>query len=213
MTLLTDLRDQARRRGMLGAKEAVTLASVFRIVRDLPYLPASDRLPETVVREWRGARMEKHVLLAALFEALGYEASVMIAAHQFDAESAPWLPDPLLAQVREAPVPDVHTFLRLRHDPVADDWMTVDATWPLAARDLGLPANAALTPGVDQRIAADIEELFHVPEDEDPVTVEARIVELHVGAQAARRAVFLEALADWIATATPPTDHGPRATL
>ena len=131
MTLLTDFRDEARRRGALGADEAVTLASAFRIVRDLPYERASDRAPETVLREWRGTCSGKHYLLAAILEALGTETAVILATHHFTAENSPWLPPALLDEVRAGEgVPDVHTFLRVRHDPVADDWRTVDGRSP-----------------------------------------------------------------------------------
>lgn len=200
-SILELLRAEARRRGALGAQEALTLPTAFRVVRDLPYARTADRAPETVVREWRGTCSGKHYLLAAVLEALGYDASVMLATHHFTPENSPWLPPHLLAAVREAPVPDVHTFLRVCHEPVADEWMTVDATWPVAARALGLPVNETLQPGVDQRIACEMEELFHVPEDEDPQAVKERIIEIHAGGQAARRDRFIRDLAAWLSSA------------
>ena len=199
MSLLTDFRDEARRRGALAPQEAVTLESAFRVVRDMPYARASDRAPGTVLREWRGTCSGKHALLAAVLDALGYEAAVILATHHFTADNAPWLPPHLLDEVRRGPVPDVHTFLRVRSDPVADDWMSVDATWPLATRALGLPVNERLTPGVDQRIACDIEEIIHVPDDEDPQAMKQRILELHAAGDTERRDRFIEALAGWLA--------------
>lgn len=199
MSLPTDFRDEARRRGALGADEAVTLESAFRVVRDMPYARATVRTPETVLREWRGTCSGKHALLAAVLEALGYEAAIILATHHFAADNTPWLPPHLLDEVRRGPVPDVHTFLRVRHDPVADDWMSVDATWPLSTRALGLPVNERLTPGVDQRVACDIEEIIHVPDDEDPHAMRQRILELHAGDEADRRDRFIEALASWLA--------------
>ena len=198
MTLLTDFRDEARRRGALAPDEAVTLASAFRVVRDLPYERASDRAPETVLREWRGTCSGKHYLLAAILEALGTETAVILATHHFTVENSPWLPPALLDEVRAAEVPDVHTFLRVRHDPVADDWMTVDATWPLAAQALGLPVNTSFRPGGDMRVAADIEEIIHVPEDEDPQDVKEIVLANHVGDELPRRDRFIEALAAWL---------------
>ena len=204
MTLLSDFRDEARRRGALGADEALTPASGFRIVRDLPYERASDRAPETVLREWRGTCSGKHYLLAAILNALGSATAVILATHHFTAENSRWLPPTLLDEVRAAEVPDVHTFLRVRHDPVADEWMTVDATWPLAASALGLPVNAMFQPGTDQRVAADIEEIIHVPEDEDPQAVKEIVLANHVGDEMPRRDRFIEALATWLADAQPP---------
>jgi hypothetical protein len=205
MTLLSDFRDEARRRGVLGADEALTIAGAFRIVRDLPYQRASDRAPETVLREWRGTCSGKHYLLAAILDALGTETAVILATHHFTPENSPWLPPALLAEASKGDgVPDVHTFLRLRHDPVADEWMTVDATWPLAAAALGLPVNAMFQPGTDQRVAADMEEIIHVPEDEDPQAVKEIVLANHVGDEMPRRDRFIEALAAWLAEAPAP---------
>src|SRR5690606_11564048 len=110
----------------------------------------------------------KHYLLRDLLEELGLSATVMLAAHEFTSENAPWLPPNLATEVRLAPLPDVHAFLRVEYNPVLHEWMTVDATWPAAARSLGLPSNPAFEPGRDQRIACDPIEVYHVPEGTDP---------------------------------------------
>jgi len=200
MSILETFRDEARRRGVLGPQEPVTLHAAYRLVRDLPYARSTDAAPDTVVREWRGTAVGKHALLAALLQALGYDAAVMLATQYFSASGAPWLPPALREEAGARPVPDVHAFLRVCHDPVADEWMTVDATWPLAARSLGLPVNEVLQPGVDQRIGCEIEELFHVPDDEDPAEVAARILALHAGDEAARRETFIDAIAAWLSS-------------
>lgn len=202
MTILDTFRDEARQRGALGPQEVVTLQTAFRVVRDMPYARSTAPDADTVAREWRGTATGKHTLLAALLDALGYDASVMLATQFFSATSTPWLPPHLLEETRERPVPDVHAFLRICHDPVEDEWMTVDATWPLTTRDLGLPVNEMLQPGVDQRIGCDIEELFHVPEDEDPAEVAANILALHAGDEADRRETFLDAIGEWLAANT-----------
>ncbi len=202
MTILTDFRDEARRRGALGADEPLTLATAFRVVRDLPYAAEGDRAPDSVLGAWRGTPAGKHALLEAVLDTLGLDSSLILATGAFSAEDTPWLPPHLLDEVRDRPLPDVHTFLRVRHDPVADDWMTVDATWPLPARALGLPVNEALTPGVDHRIACVVEEIVHVPDDEDVAMLTERILGQHVGEQLERRARFLQALAAWLADAT-----------
>lgn len=198
-SLISGLRDEAVRRGLLNREERADAATVFRLVRDMPFRPASNRLPETTLQEWRGTASEKHLLLQALFRELGLGASIILATHEFTEESAPWLPPHLLTEVRLAPLPDVHAFLRLEYDPVLHQWMTVDATWPAKARRLELPANLSLELGVDQKIACDPIELFHVPEDGDAIELEGRIVEDFVGRSTARRDAFLRALGDWLA--------------
>jgi len=200
MPLLPLLREQATARGLLAPDERVTPAVAFRLVRDMPYRRASDRQPETILREWTGTCSGKHYLLRYLMEELGLPAMIIIATHEFDTENSPWLPPHLADEVTRGPVPDVHNFLRVQHDPVAAEWMTVDCTWPAAAARLGLPANLDFTPGIDHRIACDPIELFHVPEDEDPQALKERIIEDHAGAEAERRDRFINALSDWLAT-------------
>jgi arylamine N-acetyltransferase len=199
MPLVPLLTQEARRRGLLEAGEALTPASAFRLVRDMPYVRASDRQPETVLREWRGTCSGKHYLLRAVLQELGLPATIIVATHYFTPENSPWLPPHLMAEVRLAPVPDVHNFLRVQYDPEDGEWMTVDATWPAAARRLGMPANLQWRPGVDQQVAADVEEVFHVPPDEDPQAFKERVVDLHAGGQSARRDVFIRSLSDWLA--------------
>jgi hypothetical protein len=193
------LREDAARRGLLDDGEQVTAASAFRLIRDMPYHRASDRRPETVIREWRGTCSGKHHTLKALFEELGHAATLIAVTHEFTPDNSPWLPPHLMTEVRLAPLPDVHNFLRVQHDRVADEWMTVDATWPSAARRLGMPANLSFQPGVDHKIACDPIEIFHVPDDEDPQTFKEHLIALHAGDQAARRDVFIAALSDWLA--------------
>jgi hypothetical protein len=200
MTLLIPLlRDEARRRGLLDEGDRVTTAVAYRLVRDMPYLRASDREPATTLREWRGTCSGKHYALKAIFEELGLPVTLLAVTHEFTPENSPWLPPHLLTEVSYAPVPDVHNFLRVQAEPPAGDWMTVDATWPSAARRLGLPANTSFQPGVDQKIACDPIEVFHVPDDEDPQAFKERLLAAHVGDQAARRDIFIRSLSEWLA--------------
>jgi len=200
MSLLTTLREEATRRGLLDEGARIDAATAYRLVRDMPYQRASDREPETILREWTGTCSGKHYLLADLFGELGLATMLMIATHEFTPENAPWLPPHLATEVRLAPVPDVHNFLRVEHDPVMHEWMTVDATWPASARTLGMPSNAAFEAGRDQVIACDPIEMFHVPPDADPQELKERILADHVGAQAARSDAFITALSAWLAT-------------
>jgi hypothetical protein len=133
----------------------------------MPYARASDTRPETLIEEWRGTCSGKHLLLAALLQELGHDSMLITALHEFTPRNAPWLPPHLLAEVERAPVPDVHNFLMVDDD---SGWFAVDATWPLAARALGLPANQAWTPGRNMTVAADVDGLWR-PGDEDPIVL------------------------------------------
>lgn len=166
--LAPQLRAAAIRRGVLGEGDRFDIDAAVRIVRDLPYQRASDRRPETVIGEWRGTCSGKHYLLAGVLEELGAGVMIIHATHHFTPENSPWLPPDLLAEAAREPVPDVHTFLRVQLDAFRDEWFTVDVTWPLAAKVLGMPVNEGFDHKNDHRIAADVEEVIHVDEDDDP---------------------------------------------
>jgi hypothetical protein len=211
MSLLADLRRAAAKRGLLEPTARLDADAVFRLVRDMPYRRASDRDAATTVAEWCGTCSGKHYLLRALFEELGLSVVLLVAPHEFTAESAPWLPEPLLEECREAPVPDVHNFLRVQLEPHLD-WQSVDATWPLAGRDIGLPANDALRPGEDHVLAADPIEVHHVPPEVDAQELKQRIIRDIAAGQEQRRDAFIERLAAWLGEAidarqSAATDH------
>jgi hypothetical protein len=199
--LLPILKREAVARGLLPGDRPLTDEAVYSLVRDMPYERASSREPRVTIEEWRGTCSGKHYLLRALFEELGYPSVLIAATHEFTAENAPWLPEPLRRELEAGPVPDVHNFLRIQpfpHTDRADEWMTVDATWPLRARRLGLPANERFEPGRDQVIAADPIEVFHVPEDEDPQAFKERLIAVHAAGQQERRDAFIRGLSEWL---------------
>lgn len=203
MALLSLLRDEATLRGLLDSGEHIDAAVAFRLVRDMPYRRASDRESETILHEWTGTCSGKHYLLADLLDEIGLPNMILVATHQFEAENSPWLPPHLMAVLRHGPVPDVHNFLRVQHDPVAGESMTLDCTWPAAAARLGLPANLEFVPGIDQQVACDPIELFHVPQDVDPQEFKERVIRDFVGPPdspaARRRDEFIAGLSDWLA--------------
>ena len=197
MPLLPQLRAEAERRGLLPPGDDLDAARAFELVRDMPYARASRRDPETTIREWRGACSGKHYLLKAVLEELGHNVIIIACTHQFTADNCPWLPPELRAMVEDHPVPDVHQFLRIETGD--GEWTTVDATWPLASRSLGLPANERWVAGRDMRVACDPDELFHVPPDADPQAFKEQLIERELGDQAQRRDRFIEALSRWLA--------------
>jgi hypothetical protein len=202
MALIPELRAAAVERGLLAPGEAVDAARAFALVRDMPYRRASSREPEVTIAEWRGTCSGKHMLLQALFEELGMVATMLLAPHEFTAENSPWLPPSLMAEVRQAPVADVHNFLRVAPEYGAE-FQTVDATWPLRARALGLPVNEGFVPGRDMTIAADPIEIHHVPPDVDPMEMKERILGDWSEEQRERREAFLAGLMAWLEEALP----------
>ncbi|MSP22246.1 MAG: hypothetical protein EXR66_04420 [Dehalococcoidia bacterium] len=199
MPLLHTFRDAVIARGLLEADARIEAATAFTMVRDMPYERASDARPETLIEEWRGTCSGKHLLLAQLLGELGLDSMFMTALHEFTTRNSPWLPPHLLAEVQAAPIPDVHNFLMVE-SPAG--WFAVDATWPLATRALGLPANEVWTPGRNMTIAADVDEVYDVPEDADPLEFKGRVIADHVGMPGTpaheRRERFIEALSAWL---------------
>jgi hypothetical protein len=201
MPLLPAFRDAAVARGLLEGDTRIDAALAFALVRDMPYERASDTQPETLIEEWRGTCSGKHLLLGQLLAELGHDSLLMTALHEFTPRNSPWLPPHLLAEVERAPLPDVHNFLMVESP---GGWFAVDATWPLAARDLGLPVNEAWTPGRNMRVAADIDEVYDLPDDADPMEFKQRALEHHAGEpdtpSRERRERFIEALGAWLRT-------------
>ena len=198
MTILRQIRDTAAARGLIDpATVTLDADAAFRLVRDMPYQRASDRRPKTTVAEWRGTCSGKHYLLREVFEELGMPVVLIAATHEFTPATAPWLPTPLLEECGRSPVPDVHNFLRVQAAPHLD-WQSVDATWPLAGRALGLPANEAFVPGEEHAIAADPHEVHHVPPDLDADELKQRMLDEVTSGQRDRREHFIEALSEWL---------------
>jgi len=196
MGLLADFKAAAVARRRFPDDERLTPASMFSLVRDMPYQRAADPLPETTIQEWQGASSGKHYLLQALYQEFGLHSILIHAACQITAADWPWLPPDLKAQLLDGPIPDVHTFLRLE---TGAEWMTVDATWPLAAARLGLPVNERFEAGRNMKVACEPEELFHVPDSVDPQAFKDTLIERFVGGQAGRRDRFMRALSAWLA--------------
>lgn len=74
--LLEALKSEALQRGLLKPEEEIDLKKAFFLVRDMPYIRASSRDSETIIREWRGTCSGKHYLLKKLFAELGYQSHV-----------------------------------------------------------------------------------------------------------------------------------------
>lgn len=172
--LIDMLQKEATRRGLISADQPVDAATAFELVRDMTYQRASDRQPETLIREWRGTCSGKHYLLQALFAELGMHSRLIACTTETRLD-----PDQVHERLRPimetggGRVVDVHNFLILDH-PQGE--MVVDATWPAGYQQYGLVVNERFEPGVDQHIAATPIEKWVVPPDKDPQAFKEKIL-------------------------------------
>lgn len=195
--LLASLRAEALQRGLLKPDQPLGMAEVFALVRDMPYLRASDRQPQTLLREWRGTCSGKHYLLQALYEEMGYRSTVMACTTERPISSDGLAPElrPLWEQAGGRFV-DVHNYLVL-HLPEGD--MVVDATWPLGAARYGLVSNAEFVRGQDQQISLLPIEVWPIPPDREPQDFKVELLRTHfTPAELAFRDAFIIALGDWL---------------
>jgi hypothetical protein len=195
MRLLKLLKTEAVQRGLLETEAEIDPATAFTLVRDMPYLRASSRRPETIIKEWRGTCSGKHYLLKALFAELGLYAKVMActARQQIDPAQAP----PELGAILEQSggcVVDVHNYLVL-DSPQGE--MFVDATWPLATKALGLTVNQSFVLGQSQELACRPLETWTLPDDGDPQQVKEDLLRQHFTPQElAHRDTFIRTLGE-----------------
>ena len=198
-SLLSLLEQESRERGMLPDGEPLSVERAFALVRDMPYRRASSRKPEAIIEEWRGTCSGKHYLLADIFRELGLETRVIMCTHQFTPENTGHFPPELRELVAEGPVPDVHTYLRVK---TAEGWMVVDATWPSSAGPLGMTVNREFAPGSDMTIACDPIETLPVPEGQDPQEFKEQVIAEFCGASSQVRDDFIEGMGRWLSEST-----------
>lgn len=166
MGLLNQLKSEAIQRNLLDPEAVLDAATVFSLVRDMPYRRASDRRPETILAEWRGTCSGKHYLLQALFAELGLPSRLMACTTVVPVDRAQVRQDlqPLYEAAKQHFV-DVHNYLILT---LADGQeMIVDATWPRSTRLSGLQVNDDFILGQDQKLAAAPLQTWPVPPDQD----------------------------------------------
>ena len=149
MRLLDLLKSEAVKRDLIEPYLELDPATVFSLVRDMPYQRASDRHPETTIAEWRGTCSGKHYLLQVLFAELGLP-SKLIACTTVEPVDPAEIP-PSLKSLYEAAnrrFVDVHNYLLVTVP--GDGQMVVDATFPLSARKSGMVINETFVLGEDQ---------------------------------------------------------------
>ena len=194
-SLLSLLERESRERGLLANQESLSAERAFALVRDMPYRRASSRKPGAIVEEWRGTCSGKHYLLADIFREMGLESRVIMCTHRFTPENTGHFPPELRELVAEGPVPDVHTYLRVK---TAQGWMVVDATWPSSAGPLGMTVNREFAHGRDMTIACDPVETLPVPEGQDPQEFKEQVIVEFCGESSGVRDEFIEGMGRWL---------------
>ena len=197
--LLSLLERESGRRNLLAPGEKLTAATAFALVRDMPYQRASSRQPEAIIKEWRGTCSGKHYALDRVFRELGMDSRVIMCTHRFTRSNTGHFPPELQALVARAPVPDVHTYIRLE---TVEGWMTVDATWPSSAEPLGMPVNRRFNAGQDMTIACDVIDTHPVPSGRDPQAFKEQLIAEFCGASSQVRDDFIEGMSRWLSDAT-----------
>lgn len=163
--LLELLKSKAIDKGLLKPQDDVDLEKAFLLVRDMPYIRASSRDPETIIMEWRGTCSGKHYLLKGLFAELGYASRLMACTTvtQIDPRKV-WGKLRKLLQQSNGRFVDVHNYLVLE---LPNGEMIVDATWPISARGMGTVINERFILGENQKIAVEPLKSWIVPEERD----------------------------------------------
>ena len=198
-SLISLLESESRKRGLLPDGESLSAERAFALVRDMPYRRASSRKPEAIVEEWRGTCSGKHYLLADIFREMGLESRVIMCTHRFTADNTGHFPAELRDLVAHGPVPDVHTYLRVK---TAQGWMVVDATWPSSAGPLGMTVNREFRPGSDMTIACDPIETLPVPEGQDPQEFKEQVIAEFCGDSSQVRDDFIVGMGRWLSEST-----------
>jgi len=200
MTLLEYLKTEAVKRGLLAPEADLDAATAFRLVRDMPYQRASDRRPQTTLREWRGTCSGKHYLLAALFRELGLEARVMAGVLRFRPDPKTTPPEFLaLLAPADGVFVDVHNWVAI---DLPSGPMIVDATWPLSVKKYGLPVNETFVLGKSQQLAYSCEKVFVVPEEGDPQAFKQKLLHRYfTPAELSARDAFIRALSEQVSAA------------
>ena len=203
MKLLSSLRTEAVQRELLDQHKQMDLALVYSLVRDMTYQRASDRKPETLIREWRGTCSGKHYLLQALFNELGYNSDV-VACTSVEDISQEIVPQELQIQWQNAGgrFVDVHNYLILK---LPEGNMIVDATWPIGSEKYGLRVNKNFIIGEDQQIACDPIRNWVIPKDTDPQAFKDRLLEEYFTPQElVFREAFILQLGKWFSKGVDP---------
>ena len=200
--MLELFRREAIKRGLIPDDSRLNAEAVFSLVRDMPYERANSRDAATTIREWRGTCSGKHYLLNDLFHELGFESRLFMATHTFTEQNTQHFPEHLRGLLSDGPVPDVHTFLRIKSPDESGEWVDVDATWPIQTKCLGMRVNERFQPHANMALACEPIEIFEVPAQTEPQEFKKQLIDSHCGSQDGQRDQFIEEMSKWLQQST-----------
>jgi len=162
--LLDILKSKAVEKGLLRPEEEIDAEKAFTLARDMPYIRASSRDPETTIQEWRGTCSGKHYLLKELFAELGYSSRLIACTTMTHIDPQSVMKGKLreLLEQTEGRFVDVHNYLILE---LPEGEMIVDATWPISTKGMGTVVNEHFVLGENQQIASKPLKTWVVPDD------------------------------------------------
>jgi hypothetical protein len=181
MSVLTLLLEEAQSRGLVDpAKASLSVADAFFLVRDMPYKRASDRDPQTTIKEWQGTCSGKHYLLKAVFNELSLACKLMACTLYLPSHILQHLPAELQRVFASSAIPDVHNYLLVSHNARE---VIVDATWPLETEKFGLPINKEFDLENDMKLYGEPVKRFVVPETVDPQAYKDDLLRSHFSSE------------------------------
>jgi hypothetical protein len=175
-----------------GCSRDAARIALFEHVRDLPYRYPASRNPVEVLQQRAGSCSGKHYLLGELFRRQGIPVRHMVCTHRFNDSPVPF-PERMQDLLRKNDIVDVHDYLQIC---VNGTWIDVDATWPLALRDFGLPTTDEWD-GRSPMVLSVIPEEHEQIEGDPAKAKEERLSKL-TPRQRMLRKQFLEALSQWV---------------
>jgi len=169
-----------------------SVVAAYRAVQAMPYFSGPDRTPLAALRTGRGACTAKHLVLRDALRRMGQGAEVEIVEGDFASGVPvhPSQPAALQAMIRDGGVVDFHCRVRLRDGPA------LDATWPLALRRWGFPAQDWNGAGDSAQAIARVTVRS---QDEDVLGTKARLLAGLSEEDSTRRLRFLALLSGWLA--------------
>jgi transglutaminase-like putative cysteine protease len=175
-----------------GRDPVAARIALFERVRDLRYQYPASRDPIEVLQRRAGSCSGKHYLLGELFRRHGLPVRHMLCTHRFN-DAPQHFPDHMQELLRKNEIVDLHDYLQIAVDGT---WIDVDATWPLALREFGLPATddwdgkspMVLTVTPDEQVVVQGEPAKAKEEQLAKLTPRQRMLRKH----------FLEALGQWV---------------
>jgi hypothetical protein len=175
LVYLEALKLQAIEKGFIDPKKDIDASIAFFLVRDMPYMRASNREPLTTIREWQGTCSGKHMLLKVLFAELGIRSQLIACTTEDYID-----PTESFGKLRKileetnGRIVDIHNFLILS---LPDSEMVVDATWPMSMKRFGLIVNETFILGEDHVIAGKPIKKWIVPDGCDAVEFKNKLLQ------------------------------------